>query len=341
MKHWTRASLLLGLLVLPAARLGAQPKWETISDTVVADLEKAGQKIGYPGMTGGIAVDPASGDVYMVVCDQGLWKSTDHGATFARCDNKTIGGRCETGWAANVDPAGNRLAMFMVYANGASTDDSGKTWTQWKNNHFDAGAVDWENSGKTFLAVKHESGGQLTLSTDGGKSWRGLGGGFGNVVGAFDEKTLISRKGQGMVRSEDGGASWQPVGGVITPQTAVVRVFKGTAYLVSPKGVQVSTDKGKTWATMGAPVEALFGPFFKDEKTIMVVTPKGFSLTTDAGKTWEVVAPLPPDFSNGQFHFDAKNPWFPNFGWDPKGNILYASIMGKPAYRCALGGAGK
>ncbi len=255
MKSISFALLFIGCLIIPAVRLAAQPKWERISDGVLDQLSKAGLKPGYPGMTGGITVDPASGEVFMVICDQGLWKSADHGATFTRCDNKTIGGRCETGWAANADPAGGRLAMFMVYAGGAGTEDGGKTWTAWKNNHFDMGAVDWENGGHTFLAVKHESGGELMLSTDGGKTWHSLGKGFGNLVGVFDRKTLISSKGRNLVRSEDGGATWQPVPDVSFPATGVVRVFKGAAYMVSPKGVQVSQGKGKTWTTMGSRVE--------------------------------------------------------------------------------------
>jgi len=39
---------------------------------------------------------------------QGLWKSTDHGADIRRVDDKKIGGRCETGFALNFDPAGKR-----------------------------------------------------------------------------------------------------------------------------------------------------------------------------------------------------------------------------------------
>ncbi len=54
-----------------------------------------------------MTVDRSSGDVYIVVTGkeifkergQGIWKSTDQGATFARVDGNVIGGRCETGYA--------------------------------------------------------------------------------------------------------------------------------------------------------------------------------------------------------------------------------------------------
>jgi len=45
---------------------------------------RAGKEDRVSGDDGGVVTDPGSGDVYMVVCDQGLWKSTDLGKTFAR-----------------------------------------------------------------------------------------------------------------------------------------------------------------------------------------------------------------------------------------------------------------
>jgi hypothetical protein len=47
----------------PAAAPAATAKgqWVAISDGVIAQLERDGKKIGYPGLTAGIAVDPAGG----------------------------------------------------------------------------------------------------------------------------------------------------------------------------------------------------------------------------------------------------------------------------------------
>src|SRR4029434_8075236 len=81
-------------------------EWISISDSVTSQV-----KPGYAGPTAGIVVDRSSGDVFLVVNDQGLWRSTDHGATFARCDNQAIGGRCETGWALLAELARPRLDL--------------------------------------------------------------------------------------------------------------------------------------------------------------------------------------------------------------------------------------
>ena len=91
-----------GFWVLIAAQ------WTDVSKPLLDRLEKEGAKIAWPGATAGVAVDPMSGDVFMVVPGQGLWRSTDQGLTFARVDGGAISGRCETAFSLQVDPAGRR-----------------------------------------------------------------------------------------------------------------------------------------------------------------------------------------------------------------------------------------
>ena len=317
--------LLLGLVfLLPAAAAGRaddkdKGKWVSISDGVLAKV-----KPGYPGKTAGVTVDPATGDVYMVVPDQGLWKSTDKGETFDRIDGKAIGGRCETGFALNFDPAGKRLACFMIYGASASTEDSGKTWTPSKVSHLDFGAVDWAATGKCFLAIRHENGGMLTVTTDAGKTWNDLGKGY-TRVGLFDDKVMVCGKAKGLVRSDDGGKTWADVSDV-TPPGYVMVVHDGVGYWPTDKGLLVSKDKGKTWEIQGAAVAAVHGPFWgKKEGHMVVVGKDGFHETTDGGKKWTKVAPLPDGFKAGGVG--------PNYAWDPVNDIFYASSMGKDTLR--------
>src|SRR5581483_4285123 len=111
---------LAGLCVFFARPAPAQQSaaWVNISDAVVNPLIKSGTKIPWPGGTAGVAVDRASGDVYMVVTGLGLWRSADHGQTFARVAEGKISGRCETGFALNFDPAGSRYACFTLDGKG-------------------------------------------------------------------------------------------------------------------------------------------------------------------------------------------------------------------------------
>ena len=109
-------ALVLGLL-------GFQEKgqWVPISESVTSKVEQK-----WPFLAAGIAVDPASGDVYLVISGAGLWKSQDHGKTFEQVDAGKVGGRCETGAAISVDPmGGGRLAFFQLDGKAAWTPDGG------------------------------------------------------------------------------------------------------------------------------------------------------------------------------------------------------------------------
>ena len=327
-------SIALLSIITFAAFSGEPAAWTNISDPVTKPILDAGKKIGYPGLTAGISVDPANGDVYMIVPDNGIWKSTDQGATFVRADKGEIGGRCETGFTLNMDPAGGgRLACFMLDGKGAMTLDGGQTWHGFApmGRNWDYAAVDWSaKEPQNIFAALHESGGKYFISTDAGKKWTKLGeekvfdpkGG----VGIFDDKTLVMTKGEGILRSTDAGATWAKISD-LTPNGRVVQIYKNTAYWLSASGLLVSTDKGATWTVQGSKTDATLGPWFKDENHICAAGAKGIVETKDAGKTWTVIAPLPEKFSL------ARAGWFTNMGWDPARNIFYASSMGKPAYK--------
>src|SRR5678815_4798042 len=93
-------SVAIAFLIIFTAQMGhsAEEKtdasWVDVSSKIVQKLADAGQKTAWPGETAGVAVDPTSGDVYMIVTGQGVWKSTDTGKTFARVDGGKVGGRC-------------------------------------------------------------------------------------------------------------------------------------------------------------------------------------------------------------------------------------------------------
>ena len=320
-----------------------QGAWVAVSDDVLKTLADKGLKPGYPGMTAGVSVDRVSGDVRMIVPDQGLWKSSDRGATFTRLEGEIPGGRCETGFALNADPAGRRLACFMLDGRSGITLDNGKTWSTFEQHGrgWDYGAVDWSQATpQEILAVHHESGGELHHSTDGGKAWKLLGTDY-TAVGIFDAQALVVSKGDGILRSVDGGATWTKVSDH-TPSGRVLCVFKGVGYWITREGLLISKDRGVTWSPQGSALEAAWGPFFgKNERQIVVVGKRdkdvGFWQTEDAGQTWRQVAPLPdiarktpPDWTPSKQWAAG---WFFNFGWDPRGNVFYASKMGNPTFK--------
>jgi photosystem II stability/assembly factor-like uncharacterized protein len=341
MKWALRTFLVCFLLSRPHeshARGDEKAKWACISDPVVQRLDQEGKKPAWPGVTGGITVDRVSGDVYMVVCGQGLWKSVDHGKTFDRTDGGKIGGRCETGYALDTDPNGQRLACFMLDGNAALTLDGGKSWQSLNDGTRgqDVAAVDWSQAApRSIIAIRHESGGMGLFSSNGGKSWKEIGKGYLPAVGIFDDRTVVSSKGSGILRSQDGGATWTQVS-ELTPTPGTVRVFKGVGYWMSKDHVLFSKDKGASWSVLGSPVRAAWGPYFgKTEKHLVVVGKEGFMETQDGGLSWKVAAPL-PDPSNSAWPASEgldRPGWFLNFAWDPNADIFYASKMGKAAVK--------
>ena len=154
---------------------GKGGQWVDISAEVIQSLVSEGKKIGYPGKTAGIAVDRVTGNVFMVIPDQGIWRSSDHGNSFARVDGGKIGGRCETGFALNFDPLGKRLACFMLDGPSGYTLDGGKTWQSMKGNQrgWDCGSVYWlAKKTANIFALRHECGGEIYTSNEMGRSWK-------------------------------------------------------------------------------------------------------------------------------------------------------------------------
>jgi photosystem II stability/assembly factor-like uncharacterized protein len=332
--------------LFPSTTRAADPKpsadpapWVDVSKPTLDKLKAEGKKFGYAGETAGVAVDAASGDVYMIVNGLGVWKSTDAGATFAQVDGGKVGGRCETGYSLNIDPAGKRLACFMLDGKCAWTADAGQTWTAMTDvgRNWDYAAVDWSAEGadvKTIFAAHHEDGGQTNLSTDGGKTWtkvfREMEFDRNGGLGVMDAKTLVySHKGKGIMRSTDLGQTWAKVSDV-DAIGRVAKVHKGTAYWLAKDGMLVSKDQGATWTKQGTAVDATIGPMIdpKDERHFAAAGNKGIFETTDGGQTWkQVIAKLPPTMST------PKAGWYANVAWDPARGIFYASQMGKPLYK--------
>src|SRR5262245_36409314 len=180
-RHWSCIAPMWALVLALAfteTAAGQEPQWVAISDAAVAKVASDTKKAAsFERETAGVAVDPMSGDVYMIVNKHGVWKSSDGGKTFARSDGATVSGRCETAFSLNVDPAGQRLACFMLDGQCAWTGDGGTTWRAMANvgRNWDFAAVDWSTADvKNIFAGLHESGGQVLASIDGGRSWKKL-----------------------------------------------------------------------------------------------------------------------------------------------------------------------
>lgn len=315
--------------------------WVNISDPLVAAVTHSGTAIPWPGDTAGVAVDRATGTLYVDVCNVGLWQSLDHGETFHRVAEGQIGGRSEFGYSLNCDPSGGRMACFLLDGKCGMTLDRGQTWQPFApiGRNWDYGAVDWSvPSARDIFASRHESGGEMYVSDDAGESWRFIGKHpeF-TSVGIFGARVLVVGTDSGILRSADGGGTWTNVS-AFHPVGRVAVYFHGKTWWLAREGLITSRDKGATWRRVGASPSpnAGWGPLFgKDDRHIVVADFDGFLQSNNGGKTWKRIAPLPP-FEGGLV---PKLPGeFVSIAWDAKAHVLYASRMGSATYRLQLEG---
>jgi hypothetical protein len=338
MKIQFAAVLLLFSLAARAADV-----WTDISSTLFTQLTNSGVKIPWPGGCSGVVADRLTGAVTVKVIGNGLWRTTDTGAHWARIDGGVVSGRDETGWTTTADQnAPGRIVSFSLDGDAGWTTN-GIVWRKFATlgRNWDFGSVDWASpSPQTIIAAKHETTppGEVYLSTDGGNAWRLLPIRVSekrdkiSMVGAMDASTLIYGKGDGIYRSADLGLTWSKVSDE-NPQTRVPVLFQGRHYLGTAAGLLVSDDRGATWRIQGAPESIWQGPFFgATAADIAVVGQRGVFISRDAGLTWTKAADLKP--KSAGFEFLAN--WFGCYAWDSKNHSLLASAMGNSVYSLQL-----
>lgn len=328
------------VLTLAAPAFAADAEWQAVT----TELLKS-EKTGYGGLCG-IVVDHATGTVWIDLSDRGLFTSTDQGRTWKRVSDTQPKGRTESPGCLMLDPTGKsqRLVTALVYgAPIAVSADNGATWKYMddKVKHVDWCAVDWSDPDLKFvLTLKHEAGGLLLVSNDGGKSFTEVGKGHGPGW-VFDAQTAVvaeaktkDRPKPNLLRTTDGGKTFKPCGehspvGTQSAQ-ALPRWRDGWLYWLTEGGLIVTSDKGETWKKLGDIKDAQYGPIFgKDAKQMFVLTRVGIVESTDGGATW--TKPLaPPKEMKGIGGLS----WIE---YDPKSDVLYLMKMGSELYKLSRG----
>src|SRR5262249_43830187 len=178
--------------------------------------------------------------------------------------------------------------------------------------------------------LKHESGGLLIASRDGGKSFDEVGKGHGPAW-VFDDKTAVvaemktkDRPRPGLLRTTDGGRTFKPCGAYSTQ--ALPKGDDGTLYWLVDGALLSTGDKGETWKEVGHVQDGRYGPIFgKDAGQMFVLTKDGIAETHDGGTTWSAAVPLPATVRGG-----GPLTWIE---YDPKHDVLYAMKMGSDLFK--------
>jgi hypothetical protein len=261
------------------------------------------------------------------------------------------------------------MVTALVYGSPiAVSSDQAVTWKYLdnKSSHIDWCAVDWSDPDMKFvLALKHESGGLLLVSRDGGKTFGEVGKGYATSW-VFDGQTAavataVSRdspKGK-LLRTTDAGKTFKPCGDYSpvgrTSSQALPKWHAGKLYWLVDGGLIVTDDQGATWKKIGAVKDALYGPIFgKDANHLFVLAKAGVVESTDGGISWSKplatpdmrapVSDIPPQATRLSRSYplarpkDTGNPgpltWLE---YDPTHDTLYLMRMGTDLYRLSRG----
>ena len=241
------------------------------------------------------------------------------------------------------DPTGKKAEMFVALVYGAPARTWSMKGTDWKEmdkktSHVDWCVIDWFASEPKFvLAMKHESGGMLIASHDGGKTFDDVGKGYA-AAWVFDDKTAVAAEMKtkekpkpGLVRTTDGGKTWKPCGdyttsGGLNGTWALSKWFDGTLYWVVDGALIATTDKGATWKKVSDVKDGRYGPIFgKDNKQMFLLTQAGVIESSDAGATWSKPLPIPKEMKGVS--------WLTWLDYDPGHDVLYVMKMGSELYK--------
>ena len=332
--HRVAAGVMLLSLALPAPAAD----WEQVTN----DLAKK-EKAGFGGLCG-VVVDRATGRVCLNVSDKGLYRSDDGGKTWAPYATP-FKGRTEWPGCMTFDPTGKKALLLVATVYGGPVREwslKGEEWKEMdkKSNHVDWCVVNWSPPGLDFvLALKHESGGLMIMSHDGGKTFEDIGKGFASAW-IFDDKTAVAAEMKtkekpkpGLVRTTDGGKTWKRCSDYGTRgggngTGALPKWFDGTLYWVVNGALIATTDKGATWKKVCDLKDGEYGPVFgKDAKHLFILGRAGVIESTDAGATWSKPLPLPKELKGWSMLT-----WL---DYDPVHDALYAMKMGSELYRIA------
>jgi photosystem II stability/assembly factor-like uncharacterized protein len=314
------------LLIAPSANAA---DWEAVTTEL---LQK--EKTGFGGLSG-VVVDHATGNVFIELSDRGVFRSTDQCKTWAS-HGKPIKGRTETPGCMQIDPTGKTktIVMATVYggpiAIGSTESDEWRTLDK-ASVHVDWCAVDWSDPAlKYILTLKHESGGDLLSSRDGGKSFESLGKGYGPAW-IFDADTAVMARAKGkehpkggLLRTTDGGKTFESVGD--HAPTGLPRWHDNALYWLADNDLMKSTDKGKTWVKVCDMKDGRFGPVFgKDAKHMFVLTGAGIVESKDGGESWSRPHAVPKALKGV-----SSLTWM---DYDPLHDHLYIMKMGSDLYK--------
>jgi len=250
--------------------------WENVTPAGVM-LDPGAYSAGNFGVQDVVADPVRPSDLYVGICYQGFWRSTDFGATWKKVSTGTNSDALAAGrpWSAAIDNDKRRdptvaPALYTTDGYGSKngvfkSTDWGVSWTIYAANlspySFDIDPYDNQH----LITGLHEAEG-LAETTDGGVNWKSIATSIGKSIyphfidtgaAATTRKTWLAvpqmDTGPNAMMTTDGGATFHSVGAFAHPHggNQAFNAGSGTAYVgASGGGVWRTLDAGATWKTI-------------------------------------------------------------------------------------------
>lgn len=261
----------------------------------------------YVRWTMDIDIDPTDPSKVYVASREGLWSSTDAGATWSRTDRGISDNNV---LSVAVDPFDPHVVYAGTLSHGLyrSTDGGGrwsKSGTGLPSDRVNAILPDPTVPGRVYAGTVYGA----ALSTDGGASWTGADAGMGPRVvlslaeGAQHPGRLFAGTSRGVYRSDDGAASWVQISQGL-PRTQVGAVAldprdDDVVYAGTGVGVFKTDDGGASWHERNRGMANSDVAGFAVSGQVVYAGENnrgGVYRSGDDGATWRLTATgLPPD----------------------------------------------
>lgn len=282
-----------------------------------------------------LALDPQTGHLYAGTWNNGVWRSTDRGATWSNLNAGLRSTRIQT---LRVDATGQRL-LAGTDSGVFYLDTSGDEWQPARATPASRNVISLAVDQITGDVYAGSSGGGVFRSSDGGASWQvasiGLSNGLAQSI-ALDRGAGMIYVGTpaGVFRSRLGRIEWHPSGAELAGvDVASIAPDERSGYLFAVTGrgdVFRSIDQGASWQLVDD-LRQLFA------RTIAVSAWSGaiyvgafrggVARSLDQGFTWQPVGRALPDPNVEALLVDERD------------GALYAGTLSGAVFRTADGGA--
>lgn len=272
-----------------------------------------------------LRMDPVDHKIVYAGTTEGLWKTTDGGATWKRTTTDRV--------IVNdvlIDPRKPERVLLATDRGGVlASNDGGLTFAA-SNRGFTHRQVaslllDPNHPNELLAGVLNDKEfGGVFASHDGGQTWKqtseGLEGRDVFVLRRTTDNTLVAGTDTGVFERKSNEVRWSPANRVVEEKTVPVPGKKNAAttktvvstlnasisalevsgqtwYVASSQGIFVSTDAGVTWAPRSLPTLKFVSSLALSGNMAVAASRNAIAVSVNGGDTWLSPKPMPPETS--------------------------------------------